>query len=599
MRGANRVRSWPADHSPSRRPCWRGSRWQRPRTPGTRRSRVSRSPCAHTGSTTARSTRSPGRRPCARRRPSSGARGSSPTAAPGRRRAARSGRSARRSSAGGRCAAACSAGTSRCCSSCSRAAASSCPSTASSTGPPSARCAATSARSGSRSTAIAGPVTLRTLGRGTPGVRPVRPAPAPAASVRTMLTNWAIAYRLDPALVRALAWMESGFQPGLVSSAGARGVLQVLPSTRSYVQSVLIGYKVPSSTSGQHPHRRRVPAPPAAGVQRQPDARAGRLVPGPLLGAQARPARRHAAVRPERPSAAARAAFSGGWTGCGGGFESTRTAAASRIAIADRALARQAARQAGERAARRARARGRTRKWCARAPGQRERDEPELHEQHLPVAARPEVGEVRQPQDAQVDPGREQQRRSARSRGARSAGTRCRRSAGSSGQTTNASCTSPPTQSAAAREVHPVGELREPRRAGVGGRVAREREARRRTRARAGTPARAAASRSVSQARKSSAATSAKPSVIATNASPKRVFARAARGRRRGSRRTGAGARPRRGAGRRAIPTSSAPTTPTPSEPVEAPLAPPSAAARAATSSRKPSPPASSASARK
>ena len=98
---------------------------------------------------------------------------------------------------------------------------------------------------------VAGPVTLSALGHRSPGVRPVRPSPAlRPPSVRTMLTNWAIAYRLDPALVRALAWMESGFQPGLVSSAGARGVLQVLPSTRSYVQSVLIGYKVPRSTSG-------------------------------------------------------------------------------------------------------------------------------------------------------------------------------------------------------------------------------------------------------------------------------------------------------------------------------------------------------------
>jgi hypothetical protein len=99
---------------------------------------------------------------------------------------------------------------------------------------------------------VAGPVTLRTLGRGTPGVRPTRTAqvPTPAASVRTMLTNWAIAYRLNPALVRALAWMESGFQPGLVSSAGARGVLQVLPSTRGYVEKQLIGHKVPRSTSG-------------------------------------------------------------------------------------------------------------------------------------------------------------------------------------------------------------------------------------------------------------------------------------------------------------------------------------------------------------
>jgi len=101
---------------------------------------------------------------------------------------------------------------------------------------------------------VAGPRTLHALGHATPGVRRVRPtpaqAPAPATSVRTMLTNWAVAYRLDPALVRALAWMESGFQPGLVSSAGARGVLQVLPSTRYYVQAQLIGRKIPNSTAG-------------------------------------------------------------------------------------------------------------------------------------------------------------------------------------------------------------------------------------------------------------------------------------------------------------------------------------------------------------
>jgi putative peptidoglycan binding protein/transglycosylase-like protein with SLT domain len=99
---------------------------------------------------------------------------------------------------------------------------------------------------------IAGPRTLHALGHATPGVQRARPVatPAPATSVRTMLTNWAIAYRLDPALVRALGWMESGFQTGLVSSAGARGVLQVLPVTRGYVEHQLIGHKVPRSTSG-------------------------------------------------------------------------------------------------------------------------------------------------------------------------------------------------------------------------------------------------------------------------------------------------------------------------------------------------------------
>lgn len=97
---------------------------------------------------------------------------------------------------------------------------------------------------------IAGPRTLHALGHATPGVRPARPAPAPSTNVRSLLTSWAVAYRLDPALVRALGWMESGFQQGLVSSAGARGVLQILPVTRGYVEHQLIGHKVPRSTSG-------------------------------------------------------------------------------------------------------------------------------------------------------------------------------------------------------------------------------------------------------------------------------------------------------------------------------------------------------------
>ena len=99
---------------------------------------------------------------------------------------------------------------------------------------------------------IAGTATISALSHGSRGVRPARPAPAPTrtASVRTMLTNWAVAYRLDPKLVRALAWMESGYQQGLVSSAGARGVMQVLPGTRHYVQWQLIGRKIPKSTTG-------------------------------------------------------------------------------------------------------------------------------------------------------------------------------------------------------------------------------------------------------------------------------------------------------------------------------------------------------------
>lgn len=50
--------------------------------------------------------------------------------------------------------------------------------------------------------------------------------------------------------IRALAWVESGWQPHVVSSAGARGVMQVTPATWRFVQTVLLGHPVPRTTSG-------------------------------------------------------------------------------------------------------------------------------------------------------------------------------------------------------------------------------------------------------------------------------------------------------------------------------------------------------------
>jgi soluble lytic murein transglycosylase-like protein len=44
--------------------------------------------------------------------------------------------------------------------------------------------------------------------------------------------------------------MESGFQPRVVSNVGARGVLQTLPSTRQFVEDVLLGHRIPSTLDG-------------------------------------------------------------------------------------------------------------------------------------------------------------------------------------------------------------------------------------------------------------------------------------------------------------------------------------------------------------
>jgi LysM repeat protein len=89
------------------------------------------------------------------------------------------------------------------------------------------------------------------------GARLVIPNPAPRAStsanavaVRALIDRWAAHYGVDPSLARALAWMESGFQPRIVSSVGAWGVMQVTPATWDFVTSVLIGFPVARTTDG-------------------------------------------------------------------------------------------------------------------------------------------------------------------------------------------------------------------------------------------------------------------------------------------------------------------------------------------------------------
>ena len=82
------------------------------------------------------------------------------------------------------------------------------------------------------------------------------PAPAPGAlgpqsvDVRSILDTWSNRLGVDEHLVRALAWMESGYQTSIVSPAGAVGVLQTLPTTREYVETVLNGKPIARTVNG-------------------------------------------------------------------------------------------------------------------------------------------------------------------------------------------------------------------------------------------------------------------------------------------------------------------------------------------------------------
>ena len=76
------------------------------------------------------------------------------------------------------------------------------------------------------------------------------PLAAPPAVVRDLISRTASRRGVDPELARAVAWMESGFQPHVVSTAGALGVMQVTPATWEFVETVLLRTRIPKTTAG-------------------------------------------------------------------------------------------------------------------------------------------------------------------------------------------------------------------------------------------------------------------------------------------------------------------------------------------------------------
>lgn len=62
------------------------------------------------------------------------------------------------------------------------------------------------------------------------------PNPVPGQVNAGDIGTVASAHGVAPSLAAAVAWQESGFQNGVVSSANARGVMQILPGTWDWIQ---------------------------------------------------------------------------------------------------------------------------------------------------------------------------------------------------------------------------------------------------------------------------------------------------------------------------------------------------------------------------
>lgn len=70
------------------------------------------------------------------------------------------------------------------------------------------------------------------------------------STVRGLIDKWAAHYGIPVSLARALAWQESGFQVNVTSSVGAWGPMQVIPETWAFVETVLLGRRMPRTAEG-------------------------------------------------------------------------------------------------------------------------------------------------------------------------------------------------------------------------------------------------------------------------------------------------------------------------------------------------------------
>lgn len=73
--------------------------------------------------------------------------------------------------------------------------------------------------------------------------------PPVSPEIEALLEEFAAAEGLDPGLVKALAYRESGWQQHVVSPTGAAGVMQIQPSTAYWLERDVFGYDLNIETS--------------------------------------------------------------------------------------------------------------------------------------------------------------------------------------------------------------------------------------------------------------------------------------------------------------------------------------------------------------
>ena len=93
-----------------------------------------------------------------------------------------------------------------------------------------------------------------------PDPPPTQPAPAaepeasPGRVTAGQVGQIAADHGVSPSLASAIAWQESGFNNNLVSSANARGVMQILPGTWSWVEGNIARRRIDPDSPQENVH---------------------------------------------------------------------------------------------------------------------------------------------------------------------------------------------------------------------------------------------------------------------------------------------------------------------------------------------------------
>lgn len=87
-----------------------------------------------------------------------------------------------------------------------------------------------------------------------PRVTHAHPHPTPEKVSAEEIGQVAAQHAVPGSLAKAVAWQESGFQNHVISSANARGVMQILPGTWDWIQDSLATWKLNPSSAHDNVH---------------------------------------------------------------------------------------------------------------------------------------------------------------------------------------------------------------------------------------------------------------------------------------------------------------------------------------------------------